>query len=158
MMHVHDMSEASITHPNLPVDTMRWVIQSGAQTNEVVWVAENPACTPGLLEQLVGTGRVDVIKAVARHPNCPTAVLGRLAEHEDDGVVTNVAHNPNTAPATLVRIARSNNWEAQYGVSTNPAAPAEALVILMSDPELRDRILEHPNLPEEYRTLGQAVR
>jgi hypothetical protein len=56
----------------------------------------------------------------------------------------------------LERLAQDEDEAVRRGVAQNPYTPGPILVLLVGDrdPVVRVTALNHPSLPEEYRTLG----
>jgi len=152
-----DLIEYAVVHPNLPEPQIR---RLAAETDPTIkiWVAQNPNCPPDVLAALANGDR-QVRAEVARNPGCPPAVLDQLAHDHASTVVTNVAHNPSCPVSALRHIVHINNWEAHWGMVGLPQTPEDVLIQLLrhGDPSVAQQALAHPNLPEEYRTLGQIT-
>ena len=97
-------------------------------------VAGNPHTSPQVLAQLAGDTDVLVRRRVAENPRTPPEVLGQLAGTDVVLARICVAENPHTSPQVLAQLAGDK------------------------DEDVREAALEHPNLPEEYRTLRQVTQ
>jgi len=153
-----DLIEHAAVHPNLPEPQIRLLAVETDPTIKM-WVAQNPNCPPDVLSALAGGDR-KVRAEVARNPNYPPAVLDQLAHDPIPTVVTNVAHNPHCPISALRHIVHTGNWEAHWGMVGLPQTPGDVLIQLLrhGDPSVAQLALDHPNLPEEYRTLGQITQ
>lgn len=131
-------------------------------------IVQHPACPPAALsylyDQLYTVHAPDecihLLLCVAQHPACPPNILERFAESPRWALKGAAIKHPQCPIPVLNDII--NNTDSEYlrlAAVSNPNCPPYLLMSLLSRPggRLRDNILCHPNLPEEYRALAQVA-
>lgn len=135
MSTVHDYAVAHniAVHPACTADILVDLSNQSWDIEHIHWrILEHPNCPPNLLARYIDVGNMMMIMKSIKHPNCPSAILEDAA-----------------------RSATQRQWVVQ-----NPACPPHLLVQLLADtdPRIRGLVLDHPNLPEEYRALSQITK
>jgi len=98
-------SRAGYSHHTL-LKTLHWpqptleLIATRGDFNARAGVAENPYCSPAVLQQLAADSTKTVSLAVAGNPNTPPAALDRLLRHREPGVSQTAYNNPNLSATT----------------------------------------------------------
>jgi hypothetical protein len=142
-------------------------------------VAEHPRCPETLLAYLAGHS--SLAEAVARHPNTPPEVLHSVVRdemmrinssgHRGPGpACVQVLIHPRCPPALRDQLMdpkhlvepEGGNW--RHWLLKEPQCPVPMLVRILRQMQESNQtvwvkaVLEHPNLPEEYRELGRVAQ
>lgn len=144
---------------------------AAALRGEVPFAAARPRPLPNpsspadqaTLEQLVDSEDWQVRCALIANPAVSPTLLGEIYEREllldnEPAVFEALAANPRTPPTTLVGIAADGtalNTGARRALAHNPAAPPEALALLVDEPyaaDIRLALAGHPAFAHELRT------
>jgi hypothetical protein len=125
----------------------------------VPWnLAQNPAATPELIDELVA--RRSFLDKVAANRRAPARVLAQLAGDSDFQVRAAVALNPSTAAAVLHRLAGDPSVKVRWSVARNTAVQTQVLETLAKDKEeqVRRAVARNRNTPKTLKlTLKQAL-
>lgn len=114
--------------------------------------ARNPKTPVPTLLRLLDDQSAGVRAAVAANPSLPEPVLLGLADDADWYVRQAVAGNPSASEAALTRLVDTGDKYQRGNVAENPATPRPLLDRLLKDPELHERLLTNPALPEAFLT------
>lgn len=137
-------------HPNTPADTLMAMLD-----DEDCWVAwnlaQNPAATPELIDELVA--RRHFVEQVAANRNAPGRVLTKLADEPDFRVRAAAALNPSTPAAALKKLAGDASMKVRWSLARNTAAPPEVLEKLALDKEeqVRRAVARNRNTPKPLK-------
>jgi hypothetical protein len=130
--------------------------------DEDCWVpwnlAQNPAATPELIDELVA--RRSFLDKVAANRSAPGRVLTQLAGDTDSRVRAAAALNPSTPAAALKKLAGDASVKVRWSVARNTAAPPEVLEKLGQDKEeqVRRAVARSRNTPKPLKlSLKQAL-
>ena len=154
-------------NPATPLAALRRLLGNAPAERVRRYVAAHPRADAALLAELADDAAIEVRRAVAANENTPAEVIARLGMEHDGQMARNVAAAPQADSQTLRRlwthdaawvraevVAHPNSpadilAEAEVAddplirrkYAANPAISGEALVRLLTDPDLRvDRI------------------
>src|SRR5262245_14373830 len=125
--------------------------------DEDCWVswnlAQNPAATPELIEELVS--RRSFLDKVAANRSAPARVLTQLAGEPESRVRAAVALNPSTPATVPMKLAGDSNLKVRWSVARNPAAQPDVLEKLALDKEEQERraVARNRNTPKPRKLL-----
>jgi hypothetical protein len=130
--------------------------------DEDCWVpwnlAQNPAATPELIDELVA--RRSFLDKVAANRGAPARVLTQLADEADQRVRAAVALNPSTPATVLTKLAGDPEVKVRWSVARNTAAPPDVLEMLALDKEeqVRRAVARNRNTPKPLKlSLKKAL-
>jgi hypothetical protein len=125
----------------------------------VAWnLAQNPAATPELIDQLVS--RRSFLDKVAANRSASARVLTQLAGEPEERVRAAVALNPSTPAGVLMKLAVDSNVKVRWCVARNTVAQPELLERLALDQEeqVRRAVARNRNTPRPLkRSLKRAL-
>ena len=144
-------------HPNTPADTLMAMLDD--EDRWVPWnLAQNPAATPELIDELVV--RRCFLDKVAANRSTPGRVLTQLAGEPDFRVRAAASLNPSTPAAALRQLASDASVKVRWSVARNTAAPPEVLEELArdKDEQVRRAVARNRNTPKPLKlSLKQAL-
>jgi hypothetical protein len=144
-------------HPNTPVQILLGVLD-----DEDCWVAwnlaQNPAATPELIDELVS--RRSFLDKVAANRSASARVLTQLTGEPEEGARVAVALNPFTPAGVLMKLATDSNVKVRWSVARSTAAQPELLGRLALDREeqVRRAVARNRNTPKPLKlSLKRAL-
>ena len=111
-------------------DLNRTADHVGADAEQDLADARNPATSPERLAALCILGDERVAWRIARNQGAPPKVLAHLADHENAEVRWGVGGNPTTPVEVLDGLARDKNSYVVAAVASNPRTPVDVLIEL----------------------------
>lgn len=151
------------------LDVLRDVLTEGDSAT-ICDIVDSRHCPPPVIDVLVRSKPYysELLLNAACNPGCLPQTLRYIYDRaqtlsspgEDVPVMVAVLGNANCPPHLRERAARHQTSRVRFELSKMPGCPPDVLVQLLGDsvPEIRDRALQHPNLPEEYRRLRQVAQ
>ena len=138
----------------------------GCPSRLLALVAQHPDLSPATKESWARSHDWVPRASVAADPALPQAMVEHLALSDTQWEVTlRALENPSLDPDVLRR-----RWQQLRGrkadspldtvVVNNSACPPDVLMDMLNcdDPQLYRAVIQHPNLPEEYRQLIRVVQ
>jgi hypothetical protein len=165
----------ALRHANCPAEVAAQRAADAASPQVRAAALEHRGCPPPVL--LEATKRCSAIKdrqnyhelqAISGNPNTPTDALWIIASNDGALFATTLVfyktvEHPNASPAVLMQAMQSATKRGAMAVAVptllqHPQCPPEVLLQLAKKAIWRRQAMEHPNMPEEYRALHQAVQ
>ena len=155
--HSKYLQYSAAQHRSCPPRVLRLLSRASATVR--VAVAANPACQPGVIEELVADPDSRVRSAAISNPSLPAAVLVAVSDPAAgiDNAVS-AAANPNSGPGLARRLAASDDNSAEIAAALIPECPIDVLESLATrgDETLQSVVAAHAACPVDV--LVNAAR
>lgn len=114
-------------------------------------VAENPSCSPELLEMLGQDENILTRNAAAKNPSSPPMALQMLARDENEAVRMSVAGNPACPVVVLEELSVDYSSRARRYVAGNPSCTPGLFKALATDEDnyVRWEVARNQSCPEK---------
>ncbi|MDJ0347616.1 hypothetical protein QMK19_08430 [Streptomyces sp. H10-C2] len=149
---------AVLQNPTLPLPLLVRLAPARRIGTEVL--PRIKAATPEELRRLAQSNAAQVRALVAARPELPAGLTALLSDDPDIGVAKRIAPNPALAPAQLYAITARHGPRAHEAVARNPHCPPELLhaMALAATPAVNPlgEIAKHPAAPPEALLLCLA--
>ncbi len=161
-----EKAERDAKRSDLPLPRLM-ALAHGAGSAQLV-VAENPACTPEVLEVLARSSKWRVRDAAAKHPNATDATIAKAAatsdrvvlaalekddddEPLDEGEFVLIAGDAHASQKTLETLARKGDESVRAAAAGNKRTPLATALALVDDEEadVRAAVARRHDLPPE---------
>ena len=155
--HSKYLQQPAAQHRSCPPQVLRLLSRANATVR--IAVAANPACQPGVIEELVTDPDSRVRSAAISNPSLPAAVLVAVSDPAAgiDNAVS-AAANPNSGPGLARRLAVSDDNSAAVAAALIPECPTDVLESLATrdDETLQSVVAAHAACPVDV--LAKAAR
>ncbi|GHH41471.1 hypothetical protein [Lentzea cavernae] len=152
-VHLQEALEGLALNPALPEDLIRRLIAHRAAPREL---GTRPDLTPGLIDEMITTGRRPVLRSLAANDGLPGAVRLRLAAHPDVSVRAGLAMSRGqdvSAEAFELLLTDAEPVVREF-LAGNDAVPGDLRARLAEDPSAQVRAAlgsRWPAAPEHVR-------
>ena len=155
--HSKYLQHSAAQHRSCPPRVLRLLSRASAVVR--IAVAANPACQPGVIEELVTDPDSRVRSAAISNPSLPAAVLVAVSDPAAgiDNAVS-AAANPNSGPGLARRLAASDDNSAAVAAALIPECPIDVLESLATrgGETLQSVVAAHAACPVDV--LAKAAR
>lgn len=100
----------------------------------VRWLlANNPNTPPQVLDSIIASNHLGLIRRVAEHPRLSMPTLETLCSHADPEVREAASENPNLPPSLMWILAQDASGDVRYRLAESYVVDQEVLSYLMED-------------------------